>query len=291
MNFLLVLVALALEFGVPALGQQRPSGWCAAWAHWLSAQCRGLPWWRGWPAALMIVLVPAFVLELALPVLFSFGRLVGNGASLFVLVMCLGPSSLVREIEDYRRSLLRDGAPPAEGESAFSVTLEGVDLGPPEDDPAFAAARRELAALAVSAERGWFAPVFWFFVLGPVGAVLHRLCAALERSPALHTEVTRAIQVMHELLAFVPARITALNLGVAGTLVPVLEDLRNLGAFLYGRSATLVARAALAAVDHGRTAAEAAGDPHLARLDQMQALIKRALGVWLVEIALATVLI
>ena len=286
MNFLLVLAAIVIEFGLNDVVTLRSPDWSGRWADWAMRQGRDQRWWRGWPAALLVIGVPVAATAVLFAVLFSLAHLLGHAVSLAVLVWMLGPADLRREIEQYRRSLGLGAAARATLGSAFTVTTAGLDLGPATGDDPFDAARGELAALALSAERGWFAPMFWFFVLGPLGAVLYRLCANLERAPQLEASSAHAIAQMHEALAWLPGRITALTLGIAGTLVPVLEELRAVGVFSWGRTGALVARASLAAIDHGRIHAVDASDPQHYRLNQMQALVRRALNVWLVVLAL-----
>ena len=122
-------------------------------------------------------------------------------------------------------------------------------------------------------------------MLGPVGAVLYRLCANLRAFAAIEPGVAKLIGELREAMEWVPGRLTVFAMGVAGTLVPVLETARDFGVLRWSVTADLVARASLAAIDHGRVQEVITLDPRVYRINLMHALIKRTLNVWLVIIA------
>lgn len=289
MNFLLALSAIIIEFTLGSVVSLRTPHWSGAWAARLASVFAGLRFYRGWLGALLLVGLPVLAVEMSAEWLMSWSHPLYYLASLGVLVWMLGPTDLNREIEEYRRSLYLSGDARVAATPAFTTTTAGIDFGPPSGDEQFDACRGELAALALSAERAWFAPLFWFFVCGPAGAVAYRLAVSLERAPQVEASIAAALTWLHELLAFIPARITAINLGIAGTLVPVLEGAPAAGAFRWGASAALVARSALAATDYGRVHDGSGDDPHIYRLNQMRALVRRALNVWMALLAIIAV--
>ena len=289
MNFLLALSAIIIEFTLSGVVSLRSPHWSGAWAAQLAALCAGRGFYRGWLGALLLVGVPVLAVEIGSDWLMAWSHPLYYLASLAVLVWMLGPTDLNREIDEYRRSLFLSGDERLAATPAFTTTTAGINFGPPSGDEQFDGCRGELAALALAAERAWFAPLFWFFACGPSGAVAYRLVASLERSPQVEASIAAVLGFLHEALAFIPARITAINLGIAGTLVPVLEGARSAGAFRWGASAALVARSALAATDYGRVHDGSGDDPHHYRLNQMQALVRRALNVWMALLAIVAV--
>lgn len=289
MNFVLALGAIIIEFALSGVANLRSPHWSGAWATRLASMCAGLHFYRAWVGALLLVGLPVLAVQLGSEWLMSWSRPLYYLASLGILVWMLGPSDLNREIEEYRRSLYLSGDERVAATPAFTTTTADIDFGPPSGDEQFDACRAELAALALSAERAWFAPLFWFFVCGPSGVVAYRLVVSLERAPQVEASIAAALAWWHEAMAFVPARITAVNLGIAGTLVPVLEGAPAAGAFRWGASAALVARSALAATDYGRVHDGSGDDPHVYRLNQMRALVRRALNVWMALLAIIAV--
>ena len=289
MNFLLALSAIIIEFTLSGVVSLRTPHWSGDWATRMAGLCAGLRWYRGWLAALLLIGLPVLAVEWAGEWLMDVSHLLYYLASLGLLVWMLGPTDLNREIEEYRRALFLSGDERAAATPAFVTTTANIDFGPPSGDAEFDGCRAELAAVALAAERAWFAPLFWFFVAGPAGVVAYRLAASLERAPQVEASIAPALAWLHEALAFVPARITAISLGIAGTLVPVLEAAPAAGAFRWGASAALVARSALAATDYGRVHEGSGDDLHLLRLQQIRALVRRALNVWMALLALLAV--
>lgn len=289
MNFLLALLAIILEFGLGDVVSVRARHWSGVWASWLATTCAGQSWYRGWAGVLALLGLPLLAVWLVLELLMSWWYPLYLLASLALLVWMLGPTDLNREIDEYRRALDLTGDERVTATPAFTTTTAGIDFGPPTNDIEFDNYRAELAALAVAAERAWFAPLFWFFVLGPCGAVAYRLAASFARALQFEVGIGSAVVWSHEALAWLPARFTAINLGIAGTLLPVLESARQAGAFRWGASAELVAKSALAATDYGRIHDSDGDSPHIQRLHQMRALIRRALTVWMVLLAIITV--
>ena len=79
-------------------------------------------------------------------------------------------------------------------------------------------------------------------------------------------------------------------LGRLGSDCPFFLAARASGLTRWGTTPELIARSALAAIDNGRIQAVIAGDPRAYRLNQIAALVRRALNVWLVLFAVAALL-
>ncbi len=284
MTYLAILVAIAAEFTVGGVHALRSAAWSLGWGRWVSGLFGRRSWWHDWLALAVLLGVPVAAVAMAMAALYALSPFLGFVAGLAVLLLMIGPEDLGREVEIYRGQL--DASAPA-GE--FVRAARGTDLGPPTGDGEYDAARVELAALALAAERAWFQPLFWFFVLGPAGAVLYRLCANLRRLETLDSGIARALASTREALEWLPARLSALALGIAGTLVPAFETAREAGLGQWGTSAELVARTALAAADNGRIREVISGDARVYRINAMYALLQRALIVWLAVLAIGAI--
>lgn len=295
MNFLLILCAAAIEFTIVSVDGLRSARWSRDWLNWLNDLFRHSPWWHGWLGAAFVVGAPLAVAAAGFAVLFRISHVLGYLAGLVFLLLMLGPTDLNRDVERYRRNLsLAAGGDDDEGESDRGMFLaegEGVDLGAATGDEQFDTTRVELAALAIAADRAWFQPLFWFFACGPLGALAYRLCANLGASADGEPSVANSLANAREAMEWLPARITVFALGVAGTFTPVLDAARATGVMRWGASSELRARAALAAIDNGRIHDVIAGDPRVYRLNLMHALVRRSLSVWLVFIAVGSLLL
>jgi len=296
MNFLILLAAAIIEFNLVSLEQFRSGRWAHQWAAWLQGRLGGQAWWHGWVGAVLVLGVPLALAAAVFHLLFGLWSVLGHLASLAFLLLMLGPYDLNREVQGLRQRLFGGAADaPADGveeaqpaDPEFIAAAREVHLGPPSGDPHYDEQRIELAALAVAAERAWYEPLFWFALGGPLGALAYRLCATLGAAPDSERSVAAALRSARELMEWLPGRITVLALGIAGTLVPVLETAGLTGLLRWGATEELVARSALAAIDNGRIDQVIGSAPRLHRLNLMHALVRRALNVWLVLLALAT---
>ena len=151
--------------------------------------------------------------------------------------------------------------------------------------------RADLAGLALAADRSWYQPLFWFCLCGPLGAFAYRLSANLAAEAAGEASITSALTQAREIMEALPARLTVVAFGIAGSLVPVLVTVREIGVLRWGASSELLARAALAAIDNGRADQVSAGDTRVYHLNLMHSLVRRTLVVWLVFLAIGALLV
>lgn len=284
MNFIIILLALGVEFALHLPLSASRDRWCHDWADWLVARCGVQRWWQGWPAVVLLVGLPLGLTQVVFFILSDISALLAWTASLVVLLLMLGPEDLLASTERYRERVDQsDAVLPA-----FTIAAAEIEVPLVSDDDAFERSRRHLAGLALSAERAWVLPLFWFFVLGPVGAIAARLVSSLERGHEFDPKVQHALGQLNELLRYLPSRIAAIAMGVVGTLPPVLHTLSELGWWRWGQSAAVIAMAALAALDQGRINQVITLNPAIYRLHAMLQLLQRSLVVWLLLFALIT---
>lgn len=138
-----------------------------------------------------------------------------------VLLLCLGPRDLADDVQALIQA--REAGNEAEEQRLMRVLLHG---------PARRHSRRGLiGALFVQSHERLFGVLLWFFLLGPAGAVLYRVASRMPRF--LHeTQPDSAAEHMamklHGLAAWLPARLTTLLFGLAGSLDGALSRWRHL---------------------------------------------------------------
>jgi AmpE protein len=140
----------------------------------------------------------------------------------------------------------------------------------------------------------WFAPVFWFLLLGPVGALLYRLTFIAARSKAFSEEEQGFALKSVYYLDYVPVRLLAFAFNLTGNFhhgfnawldelmssQPAAQVLDNTG------------MASLTGVDEVRPELESEQDMiHQGRLElqSIQGLLSRSVVCWLIVIALLEV--
>ncbi len=155
-------------------------------------------------AILPLVLIVGFVYWLTSSWVFgAFGLVI----SIVVLLYCLGPDDLYHQLSTYFQL-----DPKKDAEQRDALLAELIDGDVPTDDKE--ANRALTKAIFVQANERFFGVVFWFIVLGPVGAIVYRMSVLLRRlgrkedsvCSAFHAEVT----FFQNILDWIPARISAL---------------------------------------------------------------------------------
>jgi membrane protein required for beta-lactamase induction len=214
MNLLAMLVALGAE---RLLSPYRDA---ATQRRLWSAPLRRLALPALWRAAAM---PPLLVLGAAALTLLLEQQLRGEALRLLyagvVLFLCLGPRDLADDVQRLRAARAAGDA----GEVARLTRL--LQMGPEPD----ADHRSLLGALFIQSHERLFGTLWWFIVAGPAGAVAYRLGSRLPfglDDPA--SPAARSAALLHALLAWLPARLTALLFALAGSMDDSLSAWRRL---------------------------------------------------------------
>jgi AmpE protein len=214
-TLLAVVVALALgHVAQPLAVAVRQFGWYRSWLGWLDTRFPDDGFWRGrWGLALALapplLLVGLFQLALA-------GSVYGLPTLVFGVVMLFyawGPRDLDQDVDAIVE------APDAPRRRAAAARLWSPRLRP---DPAAAWPVDGAAAIGAvfrSALRRWFGVLFWFLLLGPVGALLYRLAAISaegEEAAQLPPDTAWGAGRLLALLDWPVAQLATLSLALVG---------------------------------------------------------------------------
>ncbi|WP_132998917.1 hypothetical protein [Luteimonas arsenica] len=172
-----VVVALVLGHLAPAFAAAvRDDGWYRALLGWLGRRFADDGFWRGRWGLLMalvpVVLVVGFVQWLLDGFAYGLPALLFGVAAVFY---AWGPRDLDVDVD-----AVVDATDAAERREALARLRPAAATGAGAD-------RDEVGRVFVAALRRWFGVLFWFVLLGAVGALLYRLVAiAAEDEPALY---------------------------------------------------------------------------------------------------------
>jgi AmpE protein len=284
MTLIGILLALALE---RALGHYR--GWgrpviFLGYIHTFERVLSLRAFWNSWLAPLVLLAPPVFAMYYVRGLITSpFLEVLMSAA---VLVLCLGPRDLAEDVHNLLEARAR-------GDTHTANHLSRALLRGPHPNNS---RRTLIGALFIQSHERLFGVLFWFFAVGPTGAVLYRLASRLPRALneiAPDSVAARFAETIHDILAWVPGRATALLYGLAGSLDDALGAWRDLG-FTSGREWRTGTWAVLATVPaasltieeaDGSTAAPMTLDANLSEVLKMQA---RALLILLAFFAIFT---
>ena len=194
-----------------------------------------------WPAIIPVIVLAVLLVLPVFAIMFSLGETLQGFTYLilavFVLLFSIGPKDIGEEVDDYCIAL--ESEDEKQIQSAAKAIIEG-------DVPTDARERitRVEEAVCVQANNRLFAVVFWFVVLGavmsyigPLAAWTYRVTDLIRRRAVFNAarndesngrceRLRDAAELVHGLLAWVPARLTALGYVTAGHAVDAIAALR-----------------------------------------------------------------
>ncbi len=164
-----------------------------------------------------------------------------------LLYFCIAPSSLKLHAIRVYHALQNQSLAVAKQQLARMVSRETAKMDAQQVQKATIESVLENGADAV------FAPIFWFMVAGPAGAVFYRLCNTLDAMWGYkNTEYYyfgRVAAKMDDLLNYPPARLTALSYALTGGTRQALTCWRTQAGFLESPNAGPVMTAGAGAMD------------------------------------------
>lgn len=205
MTLIGILFALLMEHALSHVRKWREHalfsryvGWLGeqSWAKWVWETSWGLALLLGAPllaVALIQGLLDGGILEL---LAFAF--------SVAVLIGCFGPRDLGSDVNNYLHA--------SEAGDEQAMMKAATDLGATPADGSKRVCNSLATAVLIQGHERLLAILFWFYLLGPFGAVLYRLAAGLpellERRDC-SMELRELASRLHAILAWLPVRAVA----------------------------------------------------------------------------------
>jgi len=295
-TLLAVVVALALgHLAQPLAVAVRQYGWFDQWMRWLDGRFPGDGFWRGRYGIALALLPPLLLVglfQLALDgAVFGLPAIVFGIAALFY---AWGPRDLDVDVDAVVGTddpVARHAAAARLWPAGEAVSLTGASL---------------VGAVFRNARRRWFGVLFWFLVLGPVGALLYRLAALAaegDDSHLLPADTRAGARGLLAILDWPVAQLMTLAMALVGNFDAVFTAWRENGGATFALDAGFLAAAARACVrselaeeaddetESGVTAPGAlvASAPDLPELRDAMSLAWRVLLAWVAVIALFVV--
>lgn len=285
MTFVIILIGVVLDRLFEQLGEWRSRTWFENYLRVLHERFEGIALWNGTLGALTAVALPVLAVWLVWALLGAVAGVLGLAFALAVLIFALGPRELNNEIQAYA-----DAVHSEHDELAAAIAARILGDTPPDS-----AAERHAAiarAVYVQANDRLFGVLFWFALLGPVGAALYRV-SCLFRDAACReygsaSELGDAALRLHGVLAWAPARLLALSYALAGSFEDAMADWKAYYERCAGRFFEITGDVLVCT---GQGALRQDADEEEASLALVGAavnLVYRALIVWLAVLGLFT---
>jgi AmpE protein len=221
MHLIALLIGLVVERLATQLFHLRRLRWIDKMIDAGFRQANKVP---NWPALIPIVII---AVVLALPVLavvlalddslLGFPYLL---LGIVVLFFSLGPQDIGEEVDEYCKAI-EDG----DSERVLETATAIIESDAPEDT--LERIHKVEEAVCIQANNRLFAVIFWFVLLGPLGAWTYRATDLVRRRAVFaasrdeadagnSVRLRDAATLLHGWLAWIPARLTAIGYAAAG---------------------------------------------------------------------------
>jgi len=227
MHLIALLIGLVIERLATRLFHLRRLGWLD---RMIDAGFRHAGRLANWPALIPVVVIALLLVLPVFAVTFSLaGSLLGFPyllLAIVVLFFSLGPQDIGEDVDEYCKAI-EEGDVDRIRETAKAIIESEVP------DDALTRNHKVEEAVCVQANNRLFAVVFWFVLLGPLGAWTYRVTDLMRRravSAAAREEHLSGVSerlrdaaiMLHGWLAWIPARLTAIGYAAAGNFDPAL---------------------------------------------------------------------
>lgn len=285
MNLIMVLIALGVEARLGNFERFRNLSWFVHYCDWLETRLANTRFWNGPGGLLLTLFIPLALLGVVVYLAGVINILLGFLLSFLALVYSFGPplGSLVDSYVD----ALASG-----DDAACREFLEKILYGDPEEG---AADRdRVIGSIMLRSHEYLFAVIFWFLLLGAVGAVMYCLVVNLaQRYEKADGGYAGAVRDLHNILMWPSSRMLALGFALGGSLVSALEGWRTVTGNTLDVSREVVTVSGFGALHYtpadGEKTDQQDNEDFVNSLRETTALINRTLIVWLIVLGLMTI--
>jgi membrane protein required for beta-lactamase induction len=279
MSFVIVLACLIGERFLRPYQHLRRAAWFDRYFQWHQTLPAAAHWRSGFAGLLTLLAPPLAIIGLLQYGLADgFFGVLGALFAALVLLLSLGPEDL----DDQVGRLLAARAA-QDGEQAQALA-EDLLRSPPPPEPDLGNALS--AAALIESNRRLFAVLFWFMLLGPLGAAAYRLTDLTDLLVRHHTReglILPAERALN-LLDWLPGRLSALGFALAGCFESAVSGWRSCDKQGYpSATAAILSCAGKGAVQLDRHPA----DTDFA-LRETMALVWRTLAVWVALLGIIT---
>ena len=223
MTFISILIALLLERITPQILVYRHFRWLRDYAQWLIdvLHIEKLGQWMSFAILLVPLVIILWIFNgLFEKALFGLFELAFHVA---VILFCLGPRDLDKQVDQYL-----DSIEIGEQQQRMDSAGQLMTTAPEEDLPA--QVLQVCKSLLVEANIRIYAVLFWFVILGPLGALIYRLLDQWYRNDYLPSALNRIRSTSGMLagwLDWIPARLTLFAYMISGSFEAGLQAYRQ----------------------------------------------------------------
>ena len=283
MTLIILLIGIVIEHFVGISDDIRRFGWFDRYSKSLESRLGQYKVWNGVNGVLITLAGPLLIVWFVSSILISLFYPLGLLFALAVLLYSLGPKYLDPFLDEYITAL-------EEGDDVLAAELEQELIS--NGDSEQQGVQCVVENIFLQANERLFGVIFWFLVLGPLGALLFRLANLLKlQNLNFHGNYPDAARDLCDILNWPVIRLFALGNALSGHLVDALEAWRGADEFSLHVNETVLKKTGLGALQYRVRRATDDDSMEIESsywIKSLQGLLNRTLIIWLIVLGLMT---
>lgn len=223
MTLISIIISILLEKYLHKLENLRQTSWFEAYSRFVCGRLARFEWMDG-PAGVIMVIAPLLILVIIASAMLAdihnfFSFLFG----ILILSYSLGPKKIHDQVDMFIHS--KEQGDDEGAQLHLNYLLD--ESAPDNESQLFLEVAK---TILIQTSKGILSVLFWFAILGPIGALMFRLACLLEEQTR-HSEdeiqLGMAAFRLQYILHWIPSRLTALSFAVSGSFTHALDCWHN----------------------------------------------------------------
>ncbi len=281
MTLIIILIALGLDYFLGGLERFRKFIWFTSLYYWLEKRLAHYKYWDGTLGLLGLLSISISGLLIVIFLLDYWSWIAEAVFTLLVLIYCLAPEDLDNRLDQYITAVEEGNT-----STVTSLTDELINETVISDEDSNEAAI--IKSAFIDAHKRTFAVIFWFLILGVVGALLYRLVNELnDELTEIRSGFSDSTNVLLNILEWPSSRVMLIGLALGGSLVDALPDWGKSEHLSFEVNNQVLTDAGMGALQY-LPEIEVPGREKSYWIAELKSLINRTLIIWLAILGIMT---
>ena len=276
MVLLCLLVALVLLQSQTVTDSIQKDQWFDSWLSWLDTKVNGAE--NTLLFALLALALPLLALSIGLALLAKISVFLVFLVSILLLLYGFGRGNWTDSLYNLRSAYL--------SEDADTVREQLTHWLPVSKDTEGGWREQAMTSVIYCAFERTFVVLFWFILLGPIGAVLYRLIALLQNYTDLNSIGKNAVERWQWLLEWPAARLLGFSLAVVGNFAGCFHQWKICALCSQRSTSTVLTHYIRGALTSYQEDNNTSADDIELDIDAVIELYKRSLLLWICVLAI-----
>ncbi len=281
MTLIIILIALGLDYFLGGLEPYRKFNWFISLHYSLEKRLAHYKYWDSTLSLLGLLSIAILGLLVVMFLLDYWSWIAETVFTLLVLIYCLAPENLDNQLDQYITAVEKEDA-----SVAASLTEKLINETVINDEDSNEATI--IKSAFIDAHKRTFAVIFWFLILGVVGALLYRLVNELnDELHEIRSGFSDSTNILLNILEWPSSRLMLIGLALGGSLVDALPDWGKSEHLSFEVNNQVLTEAGMGALQY-LPEVEVPGREKSYWISELKSLLNRTLIIWLAILGIMT---